>query len=429
MSRIDALLEQHRDLDDLCAEMHTTGIWVNQSWRAFMVSCIEQSINEKDEALMVAVNHDHFKPTPNFLRSLIYKKHETEAVHRFSLPDPLDKKMYTDDTQDNISVDENSLLLLMVSGGCPDELVPIIERWWDYQGEVKRRGMLVSDKFTQAIGPDGRLRAGWNSCGTDTGRFACSEPNVMNIEQVLRHVLGPGPGKVFVHADKSQLELRVMAPVAEDNTLQEALETGDVYSYDAKFMFNLPPETDVKKTHPGLRKSSKVIHLGRQYGAGLKVILQQALRQDRRFTLSRTETFMKAWDKLYFRTTTYWQEEMRRVLECGFSESRLMGRRRRYPRPPGLSEAANYPVQSTAADIMNTEVIKLWKRLKVEAPRARLVIQLHDAVDVECPERDAPLVERIIDEELNSAWTVNGRLCNFPIERKTATYSDTWASV
>lgn len=220
-----------------------------------------------------------------------------------------------------------------------------------------------------------------------------------------------------------------MAPVAADNALQQALESGDVYSFDARFMFNLPPETDVKKTHPGLRKASKIIHLGRQYGAGLKVIFQQALRQDRRFTLSRTDTFMRAWDKLYHRTVKYWSEEMNRVLECGYSESRLMGRRRTYPRPPGLSEVANYPVQATAADIMNTEVLTLWRRLGKEVPRARLVIQLHDAVDVECPERDAPAVERIVDEVLNSDWTINERRVSFPIERKTASHEETWAAV
>jgi DNA polymerase-1 len=337
--------------------------------------------------------------------------------------------MYTDDTLDSISVDENSLLLLMVSGQCPDELVPIIEAWWDYQGEAKRRGFLASELLDQAIGTDGRLRAGWNSCGTDTGRFSCSAPNIMNIEQTLRHLLGPAPGNVLVHADKSQLELRVMAPVAADDALQEALNSGDVYSYDAKFMFNLPADANVKKNHAGLRKASKIIHLGRQYGAGMKVIFGQALRQDRRFTLDRVRTFMSAWDKLYHRTVSYWSEEMQAVMSCGYSESRIMHRRRSYPRPPGLSEVANYPVQATASDIMNIEVIKLWKRLKKEAPRARLIIQLHDAVDVECPERDAATIERIIDEELNSTWTIDGRQADFPIERKTADFEATWASV
>jgi DNA polymerase I-like protein with 3'-5' exonuclease and polymerase domains len=409
--------------------MHTTGIWVNKLWRDVMLSFTAQAVEEKAAALVALVDHPEFRPTPNSMRSLIYKKHETKKLSRFSLPDPIDKRMYSKKRPENISVNENSLLLLMVSGACSPELTAIIEAWWEYQGEYKRQGYLKSELLDQAIGPDGRLRPGWNSCGTDTGRFSCSAPNVMNIEQLLRHMFGPAPGNVMVHADKSQLELRVMAAVAADNTLQDALNTGDVYSFNAKQMFQLPDDTDVKKTHAGLRKAAKIIHLGRQYGAGLKVILQQALRQDRRFSLARVKTFTNAWDKLYYRTVRYWEEEMGRVMECGYSESRIMGRRRTYPRPPERSEVANYPVQSSAADIMNVEVLKTWRRLKQEVPSARVVIQLHDAIDVECPEREAGRVERIIDEELNSEWTIAGRRAAFPIERKTASFTDTWAAV
>lgn len=429
MSRLDDLHELHRDLDVLCAEMHTTGIWVNNTWRSFMLGCTLQAQEEAAERLVRLVDHPNFTPTPNSMRSLIYKRHQTAKLSRFSLEDPHDKRMYTDDTLDTISVDEGSLLMLMVSYQLPPELPPIIEAWWEYQSEKKRKGFLASEDVDHAIGTDGRLRPGWNSCGTDTGRFSCSEPNVMNVEQLLRHMFGPAPGNVMVHADKSQLELRVMAGVAEDNALQDALDSGDVYSYDARFMFNLPADANVKKDYPGLRRSSKTIHLGRQYGAGKKVVFGQALRQDRRFTLDRVSTFMTAWDKLYYRTVSYWKEEMARVLAQGYSESRLSRRRRVYPRPPDLSEVANYPVQSTAADVMNYEIIKLWRRLKADVPKARIVIQLHDAVDVECPEKFAGAVERIIDEELNSTWEINGRRIGLPIERKTGTNEDTWAKL
>lgn len=427
--RLDALWAQHRTLDTITAEMHSTGMWVNKQWRDFLTHCAQESIEQKRQRVVELVNVDGFEATPHQLRGIIYRRHAKPSLHRFDLPDPYDKKMFTDETCRTISVSEDKLLLLMVSGGCPDELLPIIEAWWDYQGELKRRSMLTSEKFDQAIGPDNRLRPGWNSCGTDTGRFACSKPNVMNIEQMLRAVFGPPPGYVWVHADKSQLELRVMAVVAADNVLTDALNTGDVYSYDAKNMFNLPADANVKKDHAGLRKSAKIIRLGRQYGAGEKTILGQALRQDRRFTFARTKLLVKTWDKVNYRIPEYWREEMSRVQECSYSESRLMMRRRYYPRPPDLNETVNYPVQATAADIMNTEIITVWKRLAVEVPAARIVTQLHDAIDVECREADQPAVERIIDEEMNREWTFCGRTAAFPIERKTATHTDTWSAV
>lgn len=427
--RLERLLSVQTELARICAQMHDTGIYVNQQWRAFSIHCAEQSILEKAEKLSALVSHPQWRPTPNRLRSLIYRRHATKELSRFNLPDPPDKRMYTDDTLDNISVDESSLLLLMVGGECPPELVPIIEAWWEYQGEVKRRSALATADIDEATGPDGRMRPGWNSCGTDTGRFSCSSPSVMNLEQSLRCIYGPPPGRVWIHADKSQLELRVMACVAEDDVLQRALDSQDVYSYDARLMFQLGADADVKKTHPGLRKAAKIIHLGRQYGAGLKAIYAQALRQDRRFTMDRVRQFTGAWDKLYYRTVRYWEEEMSRVMECGYSESRVMQRRRHYPRPPDRSEVANYPVQATAADLMNGEIIKLWHRLADEVPNARIVTQLHDAIDVECSEADAARTERIMKEVMNNEYTINGRTAPFFCEFKTATSDDTWAAV
>ncbi len=428
--RVAQLLAQHERLSDLFAEMHTTGIWVNSQWRSFMLSCVEQSIEEKKEKLAQLVRHPGWTPTPNAMRALIYKRHASAKLARFNLPDPFDKKMYSIKNPDNISVDERRLLMLMVSGTCPPDLLPIIEAWWEYQGEAKRRGTLKSHLFDEAIGSDNRLRPGWNSCGTDTGRIACSAPNVMNIEQTMRAMFGPPPGHVWVHADQAQLEIRVMALVASDNELQDAIDSGDVYAYGAKSTFDLDCDVDaVKKLYPGQRKAQKIIHLGRQYGAGIKTILGQALRQDRRFTLSRAQALVKAWDKTFYRTAKYWDEEMNKVMERGFSESLLMNRRRSYPRPPDRSEVANYPVQSTAADIMNTAILELWDRLRLEVPKARIVTQLHDAIDVEAPEKYADEVSRIMKEVMNGEQHINGRVGQFEVELKVASHWDTWAAV
>lgn len=427
--RTRKLHEVHDTLSGIVAEMHTHGIYVRQDWRQFMKSCLTQSVEEAGENLRRLVGDSEFPTTPAGMQSLIYKRHKRDGIRCFELPDPTDPRMFTDETQEKISVDENSLLLLLVGGDVPAELVPIIDAWWVYQGEKKRLGYIGSDLFDQAIGPDGRLRPGWNSCGTDTMRFACSEPNVMNIEQLLRHVFGPPPGHVIVHADKSQLELRVMAVVAADNVLQDALDSEDVYSFNARNWFGLAPDYDVKKLKPGLRKSAKIIHLGRQYGAGVKTVFAQALRQDRRFTFDNTRKLMKAWDKTYYRTVRYWDEEMQRVLESGYSEGRVLGGRRVYPRPPERSEVANYPVQRTAAELMNLELIDLHGRLKLEVPSAKIIIQLHDAIDVECPADKEEQVTRIVNDVMQREWSFCGVTRAFPIELKTTRYPDTWAEV
>lgn len=426
--RIAHLYDMHKRLAELTARMHTRGIWVHQPWRAFMHECMIQSIAEKEVILRALVKMEDFPCTDHAMRALIYERHKKDGIPCFKLPDPYDKKMYTNELLETISVDEASLLQLIVGGACPSQLLPIVEAYWDLQGEKKRLGYIKSELFDQALGPDGRLRPGWNSCGTDTGRFSCSEPNVMNIEQLLRHMLAPAPGMAIVHGDKKQLEIRVMAVVAADNVLQDAIETGDLYSAEARGYFNIPPAELVKKS---ARQSAKIIRLARQYGAGLKTCYAQALKMDRTFTLSRTQLLMSSFDKRYYRTVNYWREEMERVQLAGFSESRLLGRRRSYPMPPELSETVNYPIQATAADMMNTEILTLDERLRADCPSAHIIIQLHDAVDVECPEADVPKVERIMDEVMHREWTFCGVTRMFGIDRKTTYHSrgGTWADV
>jgi DNA polymerase I-like protein with 3'-5' exonuclease and polymerase domains len=426
--RVAALYEQHKKLSQLTARMHTKGIWVHQPWRAFMHECMIQSIAEKEVLLKSLVGQEDFPCTDHAMRALIYRRHQKDGIKCFGLPDPWDKRMWTNEHQETISVDEASLIQLIVGGACPSALLPIIEAYWDLQGEKKRLGYIKSELFDQALGPDGRLRAGWNSCGTDTGRFSCSEPNVMNIEQLLRHMLAPAPGCAIVHADKKQLEIRVMSVVAADMVLQDAIDSGDLYTAEARGYFGIPDGEPVKKA---ARQSAKIIRLGRQYGAGIPAVYAQALRMDRTFTLSRTKALVASFDKRYYRTISYWKEEMARVLECGFSEDRIMGRRRTYPRPPELSETVNYPIQATAASMMNTEILILDERLRVECPSAYIIIQLHDAVDVECPENKVPQVERIIDEVMDRDWTFCGMTRKFGIDRKTTYHSKggTWADV
>lgn len=439
--RISNLYEINKGLSGLCARMHTRGIWVHQEWRAFMHHALQQSIAEREQELRAAVGQDDFPCTDHGMRALIYKRHRRDGIKCFNLPDPYDPKMYTNEHLETISVDENCLLLLMVSGGCPPELFSIIEAWWALQGEKKRLGYIKSELFDHAVGADGRLRPGWNSLGTDTGRFSCSEPNVMNIEQLLRHVFAPAPGMAIVHADKKQLEIRVMRTVAADMVLDEAIAKGDaevvpegqdpmydLYRCEAREYYSLAPDAVVKKA---ARQSAKIIRLARQYGAGLKTCFSQALRMDRSFTISRTKLLMGQFDRRYYRTVAYWREETERVMQCGYSESRMLGRRRHYPRPPDLSEIANWPIQATAADIMNLEILELDKRLRAECPSAHIIIQLHDAVDVECPEDKVPQVERIIDEVMDRDWTFNGLTRNFGIDRKTAYASkqQTWADL
>ncbi|MFT3866828.1 MAG: DNA polymerase [Solirubrobacterales bacterium] len=417
--RTTELYGTQKRLAEVAAAMHTRGIWVDQGWRRQEAEHLRENVEAMKELLCAAVEDDNFACTDNAMRALIFRRHKKEGIRCFELPDPLNKHAWTNEHKETISVDENSLLTLLVGGGCPEELAPIIDVWWGLQQEKKRLGYVESRLIDEAIGDDGRLRPGWNSAGAETGRWACSSPNVMNIERYLRAGYGPAPGNAWVYADKSQFELRVMAAVAGDSELQRALDTGDVYSFDARNWFGFGPEVDVKRDNPSARKSCKIIHLGRQYGAEGPTIFEQALRQDRKFTYSRVQLLVKQFDRLYPGTVAYWHTELKRVLADGYSETRLSRRRRTYPVKPTLNEACNYPVQGTASDIINYEIVKLHDRLAAEVgPSAGLVLNIHDALIVECPEDLTPKVKHIMADVLNSEWTIDGRTRSFPSDGK-----------
>lgn len=435
--RVKRIYGVHRELARIAAEMHDTGFLVDQWMRDWIGGVMYLAFQEKAEELKAIVNIEGFECQPNHMRGLIFKRHEKGNIKRFSLPDPIDPKMYSNPkNMQTIKVDFDALLQLLINPDTPKELRQIIQAYWDATSIQKSRStFVVSDLVSHAIGLDGRLRPGWNSCGTDTGRFSCSEPNLMNIEQLLRGMYIAAPGHVLVHADYSQLELRVMAAVAQDHVLAGFLDTGDVYTADAKAWFSLPsgmtkcdckrqcekPTLHVKNS---VRKQSKIIHLGAQYSAGTSTVYRQALAQDRTITFQAATLLHSKFKQTYHRTVAYWEEEMERVRATGYSESRILHRRRVYPREPEITAVANYPIQGTASDIANLAMIELDAKLKRYVRGAKLLVQLHDAFDVEAREKDERVVREIMQEVMEKPIAIEGKDYVFPVEIKVATRWD-----
>lgn len=422
--RVQRLYNIHSELSRIAGQMHTTGIHVHKQNREYMIWCIDQEIDQLRDEFLALVNIDGMRCNSNDMRSLIFKRHENERVHCYSLPDPYSEKMYTDETLSTIKVDESSLLNLITSGECPDSLIKIIDAYWVCQRAKHRKSFLTSKVIDQVIGLDGRLRPGWNSCGTDTMRFSCSGPNAMNIPQLLRAWLGPAPGRVMVHADKSQLEIRVMEVIADDPALLDRINSGDVYGQDAKDWFNLPKEMNVKKAKPKARQACKIIHLASQYAAGVATIHSQALESDRAFKFETTRLLNNGFKRTYCATVAYWEAEQKRVLNCGYSEGRLLQGRRYYPKPPLITEIANWPVQRTASEMMCLEMIELDEKLRKYTKDARIQVILHDAFDVDASEEEEGLVKEIMNEVMDRKYTIDGRERHFPVEMKVARFNE-----
>lgn len=428
--RVQCLYDLHSSLARIAAEMHGNGLRVDPLMRRWMAWALKKEYFQRERLVLKAVDVPEFECTPNHLRALIFKKHATgkyAGLGRFNLADPIDSSMYVNPREmTTISVDEDALTLLLIDPSTPAELRTIIQLYWDAQEVWKRRSSNVTSKLvSRAIGPDGRLRAGWNSCGTDTGRFTCKEPSLQVIESMMRAMYQAERGWTFVGADYQQLELRVMAVIAADEVLAEALK-GDVYTEEAKEYFSLPEDTTKKTIKKESRQAAKIIRLARQYGAGKKSVFQQAIKQDRKFTWEQCLNLMNAFDRRYHRTVAYWGEEHARVLSCGYSNSRILDRRRVYPSEPDRPETANYPIQGTAADIKNLALIELDKRLKKHVPSAKIVIDLHDAIYTECRKKDAKTVQRIKEDCMTAPHVIDGLQRVFPV---TVGIADRWNEV
>lgn len=252
----------------------------------------------------------------------------------------------------------------------------------------------------------------------------------------MRVMYEAGDGMALVHADASQQELRFNVPITGDTALEEALystreylveekqggsvkvKKGDVYSYDCEKVFGLSEGAIVKFN---ARKQIKIIHLAFQYAAGTPAVYTQGLVRDRSLTYSRTKIFHNKLKQVYWRTCQYWEIELEKVSKCGYSEGLLLGTRVYYPSPPAITETANKPIQTTAAESMALAMCQIEDRLAKEVPKAYFVNILHDAFDIEAPEEDVDKVKRIMREEMEGPWHLtNGKSVKVPVDIKAA---------
>lgn len=454
--RVQRLYTLHVGLSRIAADMYQVGLPVDVKRRAELAQELEDLYDQREKKVRELVSVAGWRCTPNDMRALLYKRHENAKVRRFSLPDPVDPNMWVKKKMETIAVDQPALLMLIADPDTPPEVRAIVDAYWQAEGAWKARATyVVSEKVEQAIGDDNHIRAGWNSCGTDTGRFSCSSPNLMNLSEKkdeeggalvgdlpnMRSMYWAGPGCVMIGADFSQLELRVMAAVSGDRVLEDALQTGDVYTADAIDCFSLPKHLrkcecadkrgkDKKgdawckenciKSKP--RKAAKIVHLAFQYNAGTPAIYMQALEQDRNIQFAFVRDVHRAMLKRYSGTVAYWRWEHERVRATGYSESRILQRRRVYPREPPPTETANFPIQATASDIVNTSQLRIYNKFKKYVPRSKLVIQLHDAHYAIAREKDARVTKEIIIEEMERPVTIEGKQHIIPVEAKVGTH-------
>ncbi|MBR2889400.1 MAG: DNA polymerase I [Oscillospiraceae bacterium] len=282
---------------------------------------------------------------------------------------------------------------------------PIVPAIMDYRMLTKLKST-YADGLMKVICEDGRIRTTFQNLVTATGRLSSTEPNLQNIPvrtdlgAEIRKMFVPKPGHVLVDADYSQIELRVLAHIAGDKTMQDAFISGmDIHTVTAAQVFGVEPEqvTSLQRRH------AKAVNFGIVYG-----ISEFSLAEDIGVSRYEARDYIDSYLANYRGVRDYMKQVVVDAREKGFTET-LYGRKRYIPelkssnfniRSGAERIALNTPIQGTAADLIKLAMIRVEQALNTHYPDAKLLLQVHDELIVECPAEIAPQVAELVSREM-----------------------------
>ena len=282
------------------------------------------------------------------------------------------------------------------------DIIPAI---MDYRMLTKLKST-YADGLLKVIGSDGRIRTTFQNLVTATGRLSSTEPNLQNIPvrtdlgAEIRKMFVPKDGHVLVDADYSQIELRVLAHIADDKVMQDAFKSGlDVHTVTASQVFHVPFE----EVTPLQRRNAKAVNFGIVYG-----ISEFSLSEDIGVSRWEARDYIDSYLNHYQGVKAYMKQVVADARESGFTQT-IYGRRRYIPelkssnfnvRSGAERIALNTPIQGTAADIIKLAMIRVDAALREQFPEAKLILQVHDELIVECPEEIASRVAELVSAQM-----------------------------
>lgn len=292
----------------------------------------------------------------------------------------------------------------------------IINAILEYRELDKLKGTYV-DALPEMVNPEtGRIHTSFNQTGAITGRIASSSPNLQNIPirseigQQIRRGFVARPGYLFLAADYSQVELRILAHVCQDAALLEAFRRDqDIHRTTAAAVYNIP----IDEVTYNQRRFAKAVNFGLIYGMGA-----YRLARESELTLAESENYIKEYFARFPGIEAYLEETKKTARKQGYVET-LLGRRRYFPlfqssaggrnyqaRMRAEREAINHPIQGTAADIIKIAMIELHEALDPRY-RARLLLQVHDELLLEVPEEELDEVKPMVVDIMASAFELD----------------------
>ncbi len=288
---------------------------------------------------------------------------------------------------------------------------PIIPAIMDYRMLTKLKST-YADGLLKVIAEDGRIHTTFQNLVTATGRLSSTEPNLQNIPvrtdlgAEIRKMFVPKEGCVLVDADYSQIELRVLAHIADDKVMQKAFCEGmDVHTVTASQVFGVPQESVTALQ----RRHAKAVNFGIVYG-----ISEFSLAEDIGVSRYEAKAYIENYLNNYRGVRAYMKNVVENARSIGYTTT-LYGRRRYIPelkntnfnlRQAAERIALNTPIQGTAADLIKLAMIRVYNALGEHYPQAKLILQVHDELIVECPAEIAPAVAELISKEMEQVATL-----------------------
>ena len=290
---------------------------------------------------------------------------------------------------------------------------PIIEQILEY-----RQLMKLNSTYVEGLKPyinikTNRIHSFFHQTITATGRISSTEPNLQNIPtrfelgKRVRKVFKPEEGKIYIDADYSQIELRVLASISEDKHMIEAFKEGqDIHKQAASKVFKTPIDEVTKEQ----RSNAKAVNFGIVYG-----ISDFGLGEQLGIGRKKAKQYIDEYLEQYSGIKQFMNDITEKAKEQGYVET-LFHRRRYIPelksnnymvRQFGSRAAMNTPIQGTAADIMKIAMIKVYKKIKEQGLKSKIVLQVHDEMMIEAPIKEKEEVKKIIKECMESAIQLN----------------------
>lgn len=370
----------------LLSKMEKTGFLVDKDALFEYGKSLDEAVKARQETIYAIAGCEFNINSPKQLGEVLFEK--------MNLPP-------TKKTKNGYSTDAESLDRLRVYS-------PIIDEILEYRTVAKLKSTYV-DGLLSAIGEDGRLHTNFKQALTLTGRLSSADPNLQNIPirtnegRRIRKVFVPSKGNVLIDADYSQIELRIMAAMSNDENMIKAYKNGeDIHTITASQVFGV----DSENVTPDMRKKAKAINFGIIYG-----ISDFSLAGDMKVTKKEAGEYIARYFERFCGVCEYLKNVKEKAKEDGFVTT-LYARRRYIPelksriymqRAFGERVAMNAPIQGTAADIIKIAMLKVDKALCEEKLDARLLLQVHDELIVESSEKDAQRAMEILVREMENA--------------------------